>query len=94
MPGPEILALLIPLAAVVGGISLAILGMFSSHQRKMAEIMQRNAGPEVDELTHEVRKLRVEVAQLKTRIGDREQFERRLAQEELDREIIPPPYTV
>ncbi len=57
MPGPDTLALLIPIVAIM----IPIIAILTAHQRKMAEIIHSsnpNANAEVDALRQEVSQLR------------------------------------
>ena len=57
MPGPDTLALLIPIVAIM----IPIIAILTAHQRKMAEIIHSNnpnANAEVDALRQEVMQLR------------------------------------
>lgn len=69
MPGPDTLALLIPIVAVM----IPIIALLTAHQRKMAEIIHSNnpaQNAEVDALRQEVRELRTLVNQQTISLDD------------------------
>ena len=65
---PGVIGALIPVVAIIGGISLAIVKVFTNHQKEMAKMMRedmnRNHGDN-QALVDELRALRAEVAQVR-----------------------------
>ena len=56
-----ILALMIPIIAIGGGLAIPIVAMMSKHQQRMAELMRQNAhavDPRVDALQQQIAELK------------------------------------
>jgi hypothetical protein len=91
---PDILALMIPIIALGGGVLVVLVLIFAAHQRKMAEIVNQNPHKGLPAgIQDEVRELKVEVRQLRARLEGvaPESVERRIAEKELQ-EGGPPPF--
>ncbi len=64
--GPEIIGVMIPVIAIVGGFAVAIVNSMQNHQRKMAEIIHGNRNSEA--LQAEIDSLRKDVSQLQSTV--------------------------
>ncbi len=62
---PGTLALMIPIVAIVGGISAGIFKMYTEHQERLAALRVQSGGRVDTGVTDAVEALRVEVAQLR-----------------------------
>jgi formiminotetrahydrofolate cyclodeaminase len=87
------LELLIPILIFGGGIVIALVAIFSAHQRKMAEIIHGGARDELyEDLRQEVDELKAELRAVRSQLPQKSDkvVEQRLAEEELH-EGTPPP---
>ncbi|MCW5935712.1 MAG: hypothetical protein KIT11_00190 [Fimbriimonadaceae bacterium] len=64
-----ILALLIPVFAIVGGIATKVMRDLAEHQRKMAELLHGRSSAGDQMVLEEIRALRGEVADLRDRVN-------------------------
>ena len=66
---PGVLALMIPIIAITGGLIAGIVQSLTKHQRQMAEIMRGTGQQANNQLLAEIQALRNEVASLKDRVN-------------------------
>ncbi|MFW5698003.1 MAG: hypothetical protein ACOCX1_05555 [Fimbriimonadaceae bacterium] len=89
------LELLIPIILFGGGVVIALVAIFSAHQRKMAEIIQGGQRNEhYEELRHQLEQLKAELRSVRAELpqaGEKE-VEQRLAEGELHQGTRPPSF--
>ena len=62
---------LIPIVAIIAMFSIPIVAIFTSHQRKMGEMITGRRDPNLDaQIMHELQSLRAEVTRLNGKVND------------------------